>query len=477
MEFQKKPIHFLILAIVLVQLFKNSYADKEKYVKPNFKGDYYFLDTFETNNIGDKWVKSNAKKDGVEDAIAKYDGEWSIEASSDAVLDGDLGLVLKSKAKHHAISAKLEKPFKFTDKKTLVIQYEVKFQSALECGGAYVKLLADEPSFNLENFFDKSSYSIMFGPDKCGMDKKFHFIVRFMSPLKGTFEEKHAKKSDLLDAYYNDGKTHLYTLVLKPDDSFKMMVDLKEVNSGSLLKDVEPPIVPPKDITDPEDKMPENWDDREQIQDLEAVKPDDWNESEPKQIVDVDAKMPDGWLEDEPDLVADPSAVQPDDWDESTDGVWEAPKVDNEKCKEAPGCGKWSPPMIDNPKYKGKWRAPMIPNPKYQGKWEPRKIHNPDYFDETNPFSKLTTFSSIGLELWSMTDNIYFDNFLITDDETAATSFAKESWEVKHNLELASAESANKDEAKPEPDSDAGDEVSSEDSDDSEHNKHEKDEF
>ena len=101
------------------------------------------------------------------------------------------------------------------------------------------------------------------------------------------------------------------------------MVDLKEVNSGSLLKDVEPPIVPPKEITDPEDKMPENWDDREQIQDLEAVKPDDWNESEPKQIVDVDAKMPDGWLEDEPDLVADPSAVQPDDWDESTDGVWE----------------------------------------------------------------------------------------------------------------------------------------------------------
>jgi len=52
----------------------------------------------------------------------------------------------------------------------------------------------------------------MFGPDKCGMDKKFHFIARYKNPLKGTYEEKHAKKSDLLDAYYNDGKTHLYTL-------------------------------------------------------------------------------------------------------------------------------------------------------------------------------------------------------------------------------------------------------------------------
>ena len=82
----------------------------------------------------------------------------------------------------------------------------------------------------------------------------------------------------------------------------------------------------------------------------------------------------------------------------------------------------------------------MIPNPKYQGKWEPKKIANPDYFEEKNPFKSLTTFSSIGLELWSMTDNIYFDNFLITDDETVATNFAKESWQVKHDLELASAE-------------------------------------
>lgn len=52
----------------------------------------------------------------------------------------------------------------------------------------------------------------MFGPDKCGMDKKFHFIARYKNPLTGVYEEKHAKKSDLLDAYYSDGKTHLYTL-------------------------------------------------------------------------------------------------------------------------------------------------------------------------------------------------------------------------------------------------------------------------
>jgi calnexin len=120
--------------------------------------------------------------------------------------------VLKSKARHHAISSRLNKPFKFTEEKPLVVQYEVKFQNPLECGGAYVKLLTDEPALNLENFFDKTSFSIMFGPDKCGTDSKYHFIIRFKNPVTGSIEEKHAKKSELLDTYFSDGKTHLYTL-------------------------------------------------------------------------------------------------------------------------------------------------------------------------------------------------------------------------------------------------------------------------
>ena len=40
---------------------------------------------------------------------------------------GDLGLVLKSKAKHAAVAAKLKKPFKFLDK-VFIVQYEIAFQ-------------------------------------------------------------------------------------------------------------------------------------------------------------------------------------------------------------------------------------------------------------------------------------------------------------------------------------------------------------
>jgi calnexin len=69
-----------------------------------------------------RWIKSKAKKEDVDESIAKYEGEWSIESSSDAVFEGDRGLVLKSKAKHHAISSRLVKPFHFTNKKPLIVQ-------------------------------------------------------------------------------------------------------------------------------------------------------------------------------------------------------------------------------------------------------------------------------------------------------------------------------------------------------------------
>jgi len=423
---------------------ESSTSDKKvKYVKPNVKGDHHFIETFETDSIGIRWIKSQAKKDDVDETIAKYEGQWSIESSTDSVFEGDKGLVLKSKAKHHAISARLAKPYQFTNGKPLVIQYEVKFLQALECGGAYVKLLSDDPKLSLENLYDKTGFSIMFGPDKCGGESKYHFIIRYRHPTKGTYEEKHVKKTEMLDTYFSDGKTHLYTLIVEPDNSYKMMVDLTEVNSGSLLKDFNPPINPPKEIVDPNDKKPESWDDRAKIPDPDSVKPEDWDENEPKQIADPNARMPEGWLEDEPETISDSNAVKPEDWDDETDGQWEAPKLDNPKCKNAPGCGKWSAPMIENPKYKGKWRAPLIENPNYQGVWEPRKIANPDYFEDNDPFRSLTPFSAIGLELWSMTENIYFDNFLITDDKSVADQFAKDSWVLKKSLETINSRSSD----------------------------------
>lgn len=89
---------------------------------------------------------------------------------------------------------------------------------------------------------------------------------------------------------------------------------LQIVNSGSLLEDFSPPVNPPKEIDDPEDSMPEDWDEREKIPDPDATKPDDWDEDAPFRISDPDAVKPDGWLDEEPEMIPDPTSQKPDDW-------------------------------------------------------------------------------------------------------------------------------------------------------------------
>ncbi|XP_045903822.1 calmegin [Micropterus dolomieu] len=399
------------------------------YKTPVPTGDVYFAETFDDGSL-DRWQLSKTVKGDADDEIAKYDGKWAVEQLKENKIPGDQGLVLKSRAKHHAIAAMMDKPFVFQDE-PLVVQYEVNFQDGIDCGGAYIKLLSDTDDLTLEQFQDRTPYTIMFGPDKCGEDYKLHFIFRHQNPLNKDLEEKHAKRADVdLKKFYTDKKTHLYTLVLNPDNSYEMFIDQSSVSRGSLLHDVIPPVNPPKEIDDPNDSKPEDWDERAKIPDPEAVKPDDWDEDAPAKIEDPDALKPEGWLDDEPEFVPDPNAEKPEDWDEEMDGEWEAPQIPNPACETAPGCGEWKRPKINNPQYKGKWKAPLVDNPNYQGVWKPRKTINPDYFEDLQPF-RMTPFKAVGLELWSMTSDIYFDNFIITSHKEVADRWAADSWGLK----------------------------------------------
>lgn len=75
--------------------------------------------------------------------VFSYVGKWSVEEPSVLPgIPGDMGLVLKTKAAHHAISAPFDDVFD-PKGKTLVVSYEVKLQKGLDCGGAYIKLLTD----------------------------------------------------------------------------------------------------------------------------------------------------------------------------------------------------------------------------------------------------------------------------------------------------------------------------------------------
>ena len=95
-----------------------------------------------------------------------YSGEWAVEGGlQNSGIEGDLGLLLKSPARRHAIVAPFDQPFDVTDK-DFVVQYEVRFNTALQCGGAYIKLLTQTEAFSASSFGDATPYTIMFGPDK-----------------------------------------------------------------------------------------------------------------------------------------------------------------------------------------------------------------------------------------------------------------------------------------------------------------------
>ena len=138
--------HFFLVLILATSLLKAEepedpivsvetvkVEDDVAYLTPNLHPDVYFADHFDDEEqFKKKWIKSQAKKAGAEEAIAKYDGEWSLEKAQKDPLTGDLGLVMKSKAKHAAISAPLGKVFKFDDK-PFIVQYELNFQVLKIC--------------------------------------------------------------------------------------------------------------------------------------------------------------------------------------------------------------------------------------------------------------------------------------------------------------------------------------------------------
>lgn len=43
----------------------------------------------------------------------------------------------------------------------------------------------------------------------------------------------------------------------------------------------------------------------------------------------------------------------------------------------------------------------------------------------------MTPFSAIGLELWSMTSDIFFDNFIISGDRRVVDDWANDGWGLK----------------------------------------------
>lgn len=433
---QEAPLEDASSSTAVVESSTSTALEKPTFTPTNLKAP--FLEQF-TDDWDSRWTPSHAKKqDSKTEEDWAYVGTWSVEEPTVLKgIEGDKGLVVKNPAAHHAISAKFDK--KIDPKgKDLVVQYEVKLQNGLECGGAYMKLLQENKALHAEEFSNASPYIIMFGPDKCGATNKVHFIFRHKNPKTGEYEEKHLKTPPMARVVKT---TTLYTLIVKADQAFEILIDGTSAKNGSLLEDFSPPVNPEKEIDDAKDTKPEDWVDQPRIADPEATKPEDWDEDAPFEVVDDEATKPEDWLDDEPASVPDPEAEKPEDWDEEEDGDWISPTVPNPKCDEVSGCGKWEPPMKKNPEYKGKWSAPFIDNPAYKGIWAPRKIKNPNYFEDKTP-ANFEPMGAIGFEIWTMQNDILFDNIYIGHSVEDAKSLQSETFDIKHPIEEAEEEAA-----------------------------------
>merc|ERR1719247_3993933 len=342
----------------------------EVYFEEDFSGDWE-----------SRWVQSENKDDlGKFVATAGINGDAS-----------NLGLKTSQDAKFYGISA-VTKEFSNKDK-PLVVQYSVKHEQGIDCGGAYLKL--GPAPFDGKKFHGETVYNVMFGPDICGMTKRTHLIFNYK-------DNNLLKDKDLRTE--SDELTHVYTLVVKPDNTFAVSIDGEEVEAGKLAEGWK--FLEPKEIDDPEDKKPSDWVDEAEMDDPEDKKPDGHD--------DIPAK------------IADPKATKPDDWDDESDGTWEAPQ-------------------IDNPDYKGEWKAKRIANPAYKGVWAPKKIANPKYVDD-NTIGQYDSFAFVGIDVWQVKSGTIFDNLLITDDIDTAKA-AADKIKVEQDAEKAAKEKADAEKA------------------------------
>merc|ERR1719231_67773 len=145
-----------VLALVAIACI--GFATAEVYFEEDFSGDWE-----------SRWTQSKAKDDLGEMKVTSGKFFFDEEAAK--------GLQTSQDAKFYAISAKTKE---FSNEgKDLVIQYSVKFEQDIDCGGGYLKIGAFEP-------------------------EKF---------------EGEAEKATL---------SHLYTLIVKPDNTYEVQIDMEK---------------------------------------------------------------------------------------------------------------------------------------------------------------------------------------------------------------------------------------------------------
>lgn len=319
--------------------------------------EVYFEERF-TRGWDKRWTKSSRVSPG------KLAGRFTVSAGSYYV-DRHLqrGLQTLDDGREYLISSKFKKCFNTTGK-DLIFQFSVKLEGKIDKGQAYLKLL---PSSSKPNTFShKTPYSILFGPDFRGWDRR-HIDFRI-------YRNRTEYKTMQPILAFNDHYTHVYTLIIFKNQTYKILKD---------------------NFTDIESSLEEafNYCQPSMIPDPYEIKPDDWEDVE---TIDDPDDIPPAWLQNTPQFIPDDTAKRPDDWDDEINGAW-------------------TPPLIPNPDYKREWKPRQIPNPAFRGDWQPQMIPNPDYNPDFH-FGKPEDLCHVAIDVEQDVAGSIWNNILVTDD-------------------------------------------------------------
>ena len=358
---------------------------------------------------------------------ASYDGKWVNEMTYPLQgRPGEKGMIIKNKQKSHVISTLFPAPI-YTPNETIVIQYETRTQLVYTCFSSIMRIYTSE--FDVYHQTNDTDHFIEFGPDACHGVRNAR--LNFFSTNEKGETVKHVLKDKI--SVPADEIPHLYTLIIRPDNTFEYMIDGMSFHNGTFTGSFRPNFVEPEFIDDPNDHKPSDWVDDEFIPDPTATKPDDWNESEPEMIPNPRIRRPPlGWRLNEPEMIPDPNAQKPFEWNEAIHGQWKPKMIKNPKCKV--GCGPWKPPLIKNRKYRGKWTPPLIRNPKFKGVWKAKQIPNPNYKPVGN--FEMPPIYGIGFSVWSFYHDVAITNILISNNESKIRHWNLEDFATRQRVQI-----------------------------------------
>eukprot|EP00882_Tetradesmus_deserticola_P029607 GHRQ01033179.1.p1 GENE.GHRQ01033179.1~~GHRQ01033179.1.p1 ORF type:complete len:314 (+),score=83.07 GHRQ01033179.1:491-1432(+) len=150
---------------------------------------------FESFGFGwqDRWHYSRYKK---------YEGRFETVEPQEYQ---DTAIQMPAGNQHYGMTAQLPEPLLPSD--GIVVQYEVQFAQGHTCGGAYLKLLSQTPEeLKPEQLKPKTPFSIMFGPDRCGSNRRVRAAFLFIGQLGLYCRE--------LRQLYKQQQQHMWIMVL-----------------------------------------------------------------------------------------------------------------------------------------------------------------------------------------------------------------------------------------------------------------------